>query len=131
MTTPTQPMEAGRELDALIDAQVMESSPEDWSWRCIEERHLMNEEVWCFDCQKLVSAGERIPPLYSTDIGTAFLVVETLCPTRNISEAWMQMYTASGKWAVNFHRDTRDVFAETLPHAICLAALAALADRER
>lgn len=65
-------------------------------------------------------------PDYDTDIAAAFLVVEKLCPTKNVSEAWVKMYTSGGKWAVNFHRGHHDTFAPTLPLAICLAALAAL-----
>ncbi len=116
-------LKPGRELDALVAEKVMgEKPPEgshyegggDWTtfrwiqdWAC-ETRH------W--------------PPQYSTNISAAWEVVE------KFTEAFadLDLTVEKGVWECVF--DTREIVprhflagADTAPHAICLAALAAVA----
>lgn len=129
-----EPMEPGRELDALV-SDAMGIPRTEWRYRCYVERH-ERDESWCYDCGALIGnqgADERIPAPYSTDIAAAFLVVEKLR-----ADGWRFSLDDSGAdgqtWEAWFCRDwdgeswavTVCEKAASMEHAICLAALAAL-----
>lgn len=66
-------------------------------------------------------------PRFSTDIAAAWQVVGKLCPSTNRAEPWFKLYTSSGSWMANFHREsTEDTAADTAPLAVCRAALLAM-----
>jgi hypothetical protein len=104
--------EAGRELDALVAANVMEYDPVEWSG---------DELVW--GDQKIGG----IVPRYSTSIAAAWEAVERMYSTHDY---WMRLEYEAPDWTgVDFimvdgpiHRAT----APTVPLAICLAALKAV-----
>lgn len=96
--------EAGRELDALIAEKVM-GIPE--------------------DSPQMEFDG---PPAYSTDIASAWQVVEKL---QAFNPFWNRAAfmdfdlspTDPKGWTCNFGDDNTREYADTVPHAICLAAL--------
>jgi hypothetical protein len=99
-------MNAGRELDALVAEKVM------------------GADVVVRDGRAYINGNpyDRLPN-YSTDIAHAWQIVERMADWRVVIER-----VPSGEWEVMF--DTRRVFenvkADTLPLAICRAALAAV-----
>lgn len=127
---------AGRELDALIAERVMGIAPEEWRYRCYVERH-ERDEAWCYHCRALIGDAEvdgRIPQPYSTRIEDAWLVVEKMR-----ADGWrVRLDDEPEGWGAWFRRGhdpidpmiplyEGDVRLASMPHAICLAALAALA----
>jgi len=139
-------MKPGRELDALVAEKVFDKSwPKGGQWIRLEYSRIFNEQC---SGQKYVHGGEphmndRINdflPAYSTDISAAWKVVEKLtaegyCPAL-VNDDF-------GHWALSFS-GTQPVeektngcistwcdevdWADTAPHAICLAALKAVED---
>lgn len=121
-------MQAGRELDALIAEKVMgwPPKPAHAGWQ--------GDVVPSLADPKWVQAGPDrgwemvFLPNYSTDIAAAWKVVEKMreTPKPFFSLAWY----ISGRWGAAFlgHDDGTDAeMADTAPHAICLAALRAVA----
>lgn len=123
----------GRELDALIAEKIC-------GHKVIKSRHwhFIREEQWYLD----VDCGEYLPP-YSTSIADAWLVVEKLKPIEITNNSKTLLAGAIGteqihKWFISIcvlrlegssdWMNSKYVYAssETLPHAICLAALKAI-----
>lgn len=120
-------MQSSRELDALI------------------EKHVFNRAFRPFASILTSIPAQSVPetPFYSTDIKAAWEVVEKLGP----SAAWIQRMSRTGvtrdstepelveytrrtgghpAWRVKFGNDGRWAFSDSVPHAICLAALKAV-----
>ena len=101
-------MEAGRELDALIAEKVMDD----------------------------MLAGIRLDgspmfddiPHYSTQIADAWLVVEKLGKSFDVSRCRKFQEIEAWFWEASFHNGP-DAQADTAPLAICLAALKAVEDK--
>lgn len=129
-----KPMEAGRELDILIAEKVM-----GYVWRksamtgrrCLYPPYAipywMSEQAT--GSEPLVTDWERINfPRFSTDISDAWRVVEWLrSQYTNVSMGAANGWGFSA-WDVTMDDDYLNPVhgnADTLPHAICLAALKA------
>jgi hypothetical protein len=119
-------LEPGRELDALIAEKVMGCDPDGDQCRCKDRDH-----------SDLLQDDGHSPTLkeYSTDISAAWEVVEKLGD-------YFDIHRQEGcESEVTFARRCNDVddfpgddlwvtgYAETVPHAICLAALKAVDSR--
>jgi hypothetical protein len=140
MTTPTDPtpapLPAGRQLDALVAERVfgyagVRLAP-DHPWTCL--RNPTAREVADY-AQNGIRHDVLGVDHYSTDIAAAWQVVNALRQRR----LYLQMNDTMSRWRARFFtvastrfwdRESADgamyEFAETLPHAICLAALAAV-----
>ena len=130
MTNTTTTLPAGRELDALVAEKVM-------GW--VRGRRYGNGNgEWIIDGKTSVSRTWDSTPSYSTSIAAAWEVVEKM---RNTKEApdetyWVLTDCAGSGWRAEIlqvltendapHQVAYGV-GDTLPLAICLAALAALA----
>lgn len=110
-------MNAGRELDVLVAEKVM-------GWRGSSEKHYVGNSGKCFCC--------GIIPPYSTSIAAAWEVVEKMFYLgwdlelqyfkKNDKE-----YTVRVLFAEIGNQELSTLaFADTAPHAICLAALEAV-----
>lgn len=128
----TRELVAGRELDAMIAERVM-------GWTAVEHEHRgARGEAW-FVLSGVVPLAEvrAQVPGYSSDIAAAFLVVEKLSERgfdyliegheeRNgadfVAHAQFSQFRQFPR-AINIEEDA---WKATLPHAICLAALAAI-----
>jgi len=116
-------MEAGRELDKLIAGKIF-----NLSIGC----DYMRGKMWVVFPNGSMMPPNEMPelPYYSTDLGAAWKVVEHIDLigwTNSLGK------TASDKWCFlkydewdNDHRVDHSTIAESAPHAICLAALAAV-----
>lgn len=105
-------MKAGPELDALIATKVMGASFQEIK----DADYFVNESGGIgFDL-----------PSYSTDIASAWLVVEKLrLSVLKCNHGWR-----AGDLSYGGHESSEFIFdaiAETAPHAICLAALKSVA----
>lgn len=104
---------AGPNLDQIVAERVM-----GWTKR-----------EFSYGIEWLDASGLRVVSVGwspSTSIEAAWQVVEKMCPTANKSEPWFRLYSSGGKWVANFHRGGFDWFADTVPLAICGAALDAM-----
>ena len=113
-------MEAGRELDALVAAKVL-----GWEW-------IDAMDMWydMSDSHTLLAPDEL--PEFSTDIAAAWHVVEHLDKAHNtwINQLWKEgmegwgliLATGTG-YSISYHQVH---LIETVPLAICLAALDAI-----
>lgn len=97
-------MNPGRELDALIAERVMGGKT-----KCTE------------------IPGYEFIPNYSEDIAAAWEVVEKLKKPRPIFN--LECDQRLGRWNANFYGAAAE--GDTAPHAICLAALAALPEEKK
>jgi hypothetical protein len=97
-------MEPGRELDALVAEKVM-------GWTKV------GENAWEAPNIK----GYPLLPRYSTDIATAWEVVE------KIAQKWHDFNIGRhhGKWSIGWNYKGSVVDLKTAPEAICKAALLA------
>jgi hypothetical protein len=106
-------MTPGLELDALIAEKVMGLS--------------VSKEII-----RDGSGARYYPELlhYSTDIAAAWEVVEKMgtLPRKDMQRGGFQVNYDDHGWTASFWREY--AFGESAPHAICLAALKALAPRE-
>jgi hypothetical protein len=108
----------GRELDALIAERVMRLKRGALGEGTVESPAV---EVW----------GEGILlPHYSTRIEDAWLVVETIDRPTGLTFAlidndkhWIAIW---GRWSGGLFNPIIECYADTAPHAICLAALKAV-----
>lgn len=108
-------MKAGRELDALIAEKVM-------GWRFVNIGG--PAFIWVPPyAHPQVNALGLAPPKFSEDIGAAWKVVEKI---RKPGQSWNFQIFSDGTCEAEFYEPVR---AETMPHAICLAALKALEDK--
>lgn len=117
----------GRELDSLIAEKVFGRSVVTYRngdiWRVMLNTIL--NDGW-----KYIDIGtgilKNIPP-YSTNIAAAWEVVEKLRSERMMVSI---VSDEDGGWNVEMwdynNRQSKEVFSETAPHAICLAALKAV-----
>ncbi len=129
-------MEPGRELDALV-AELFGEKPdvsptEDSLWLI---RRGSDNGGWLRsitgsdpdDCNLMVV--DWLPRPFSTDIAAAWEVVEKLLGrfqfTLNSLEDGLGWYAEFGAWNEKIYQ-AYDENAETVPHAICLAALKAV-----
>jgi Phage ABA sandwich domain len=126
---------AGRALDALVAERVM-------GWTDIRNDHYVLLDpagVWMgrapqsqpWDSPQDKDRGISLVPHYSTDIAAAWLLVECLR-----DEGWLLSITPDepgGGWAVQYKPKERNLHgwerADTVPLAICRAALAARKER--
>ncbi len=113
-------MEAGRELDTVIAIKIL-------GWKVIEtDESNGDDNLWLSKDGQNVFAdkfGEAMElPHYSTDISDAFPIADKL--------RLGLMPSNSGKWAAGQNKPATSPkdfsYAETAPHAICLAALSAI-----
>lgn len=130
----SHPLPPGRELDALIAERVMgweyaQSSPDPKNFFC---REFGNNAGWWHDPRYTGWACAQCspPPQYSTDIAAAWEVVEKMRgPVEGVN--------CGGDFDLGDASRHRGVYcrfkgghgyaeAQTFPHAICLAALAAV-----
>ena len=113
-------MNAGRELDALVAVKAL-----GWEW-------IDAMEMWydTSDSHTMLTSDEL--PEFSTDIAAAWHVVEHLDRTRNTwidrlqkegMEGWGLILASGTGYSVTHHQVH---LAETVPLAICLAALKAV-----
>jgi hypothetical protein len=119
-------MKAGRELDALVTEKVM-------GWN--NNRDNPREPgMWGINDYRADGSPVLMPdfPCYSTDIAAAFDVVQIIKEPISLERELTWDFTIefwSGLWHVGWKRWEDDWYieseAETLPHAICLAALKA------
>lgn len=111
-------MKAARKVDVLVAEKVM-------GWKDVREDEMMH---WDFCGQKPhIMDGEFCIPNYSTDIEAAWAVFE------HFSSRYIEWNDSDASWSVqlDFKRRLRDDcrgmgYANTAPHAICLAALKAV-----
>jgi hypothetical protein len=132
----TGQMEAGRELDALVAEKVMGAEwDEQWAvgysiLKFREDvRHLVTHD-WACEKKQVNPAC----PHYSTDIAAAWLIVERLRPAEDTrygvtiesdGAGWYcTVEDADVEWDDPAH--TSVAYGETLPLAICRAALASV-----
>jgi hypothetical protein len=125
----------GRQLDALVAEKVM-------GWKCDNVAHESTEVRWIGDktevqhsgwenkCEGFGSLCPAHLPYYSTDIAAAWDVVEKL--SRDVCTVEIKSHRRTMGWTC-FTRMPSDegispirIQATTAPHAICLAALAAV-----
>lgn len=120
-------MEAGRELDALIAEKVMGckilyvgtvSGEKPWGCGCLNEIHSIGD-------------GDAELKEFSTDIAAAWEVVEKLREKYNSVDICALSPTLKGchykvKLWDNAWSDSITILSETVPRAICLAALKAI-----
>lgn len=110
-------MKAGRELDAHVAEKIM-------NWR----KDRKPGGYWYAPNQP--NLGRHSPPQYSTDIAAAWEVVEHM---QSKADDWDFLYfgPATGEnnwrgWHCNFLDDRTLAFGDTMPEAICKAALLAV-----
>lgn len=142
--TPVESLPAaGRDLDLAVTLAIFgpwdESRCRICGWSVVSHD---TQGCWSDNCstrpQPAVRADE--PPPFSTDIAAAWRLVERLTPTftlrrvdwamrdRGDGVTYMQENAYhNGWWAVATEEGGEYSFAETAPHAICLAALKAVA----
>lgn len=120
-------VEAGRELDAKVAAMM--------GWTEVEQRHTSKVAEWFVwsgvpphpESRSLHMKREQLPH-FSSDAYAAFTVVEEMRGEYQVEIT----DSANGGWSVGFYRNAgyptghRPTTANTLPLAICLAALKAL-----
>lgn len=111
------PREAGRRLDILVAKQVM-------GWK-LGRRYGNGGQEWAsYREMSGVPMTVEHTPQFSTDIGAAWRVVETLTDDRGSDVMWRAEFF---KKRFGFESDNQFVeFADTAPLAICLAALKAV-----
>ncbi len=105
-------MKPGRELDALIAKKVMG----------IKDVQMTVGFGPVYDFTGAQGMPRKVVPNYSTDIRAAWELVKKLAPSgymvqivqRGTNDYWVSV------------KDGEIIFAETAPHAICLAALKAV-----
>lgn len=118
----TPQLSAGRELDALVAEKVMGCTLRWDTWRGTGERY---PHCACTDGAGPHSCGDEVwheeLAYYSTEIAAAWTVAEHM--RSNLRS--VQVCAALGGWWA--HISHASEFADTAPHAICLAALAAVA----
>lgn len=102
-------MQASRELDALVAEKVMGLEPWPGKAGCFKAPIVLHYQT----------PKPCLPPEYSTDIAAAWQVVEKMQETCEVS-----IEQKGTGWKVYFDAEWRG--AETVPHAICLAALEAV-----
>lgn len=111
--TKADEMESGIELDALVAERVM-----GWS----DFRPLTHPELKGRVVGRSPDGSQGMPPPYSTDLNTAWKVVEKLCEgdKRDVSLGWFRVASC----AFNGKNGPGEcVFASTPALAICRAAL--------
>ncbi len=119
--------EAGRELDAVVAAKVMglqvyQATEDDMIFTL--EREFVQAGDYCYDVEHHMT---RLVPAYSTSIEAAWQVVE-----RMIEQKYTYYVGGFGTeheadfWMWNDDVGKCVAIAPTAPHAICLAALAAV-----
>lgn len=129
-------MKAGRELDALVAEKVMGLTWNEDRCRICGWPLAASRDEGCApgDCSMRPSPARRAdePAPYSTDIAAAWEVVERMC-----ADGWEyeinSHYSVTARfgkghyehWDSVWHGPSVEEFADTAPHAICLAALAA------
>lgn len=122
-------MEAGRELDALVETHVMGKEV---------AQALPHFDVGRFAGPNIVTpGGGRLPlPRYSMDIAAAWEVVEKMRGDQFALVVNCMCQGSRGnvpdpdEWMVRFHDvfvEWHETFADTFPLAVCLAALKAVA----
>jgi hypothetical protein len=124
-------MVAGRELDALVAERVL-------GWKLIDRIEMgwgEGPDVW--DCTNGKDADECYSPTRqhfapSTDISAAWAVVERMRENGFGPTLWSDSQFSMPHWYAHFDPPigkTKGIEkqADTAPHAICLAALAAVA----
>ena len=131
METKRIDLPPGRELDVLVAEKVM-------GWRSGKCNGFVDEYYSGWRCQECGTTGqwgfqgehEKEPSPYSTDIAAAWEVVEKiegLKPHHDLLIIPSYPAVAWEEAPVDFHDYGRDVIrGETIPHAICLAALRAV-----
>lgn len=121
-------MKAGRELDALVAEKVMGITRPEPLASPIDS---LSDEAFARSTRALLLEH---PAPYSTDIATAWTVVEKM---REIDEGFTIMFDKEEKqwragalWWRGYEQaewwEPRSAMSETAPHAICLAALKAV-----
>lgn len=117
----------GRELDVLIAEKVMGQTDLAHLQGCYEESTLPDgdgyEGFFCPRCKRSASDTGPCAPSYSSNIAAAFQVVERMNELRYSVSIYSQ-----GSWRVEFEDRTDNLteyraFGDTLPLAICRAAL--------
>lgn len=127
-------MKAGRELDALIAEKVM-------GWKKLYRKDYTNVGDWhgldwmYENKQSAIYYDAQTCPSYSVDIAAAWEVVEKLSANRPLSTTLHVLASPGGNYCVNIFQNFMDsygqwrqkdlgyVVEDTVPHAICLAAL--------
>lgn len=133
-------MEAGRELDALIAEKVMgwhkglcgECKNRPWLandylcsyWHDQNGKDTQNpiNDIWTGGMSDNLEAKAWSP---STDIKAAWEVVEKMLENKYFREGFDLTVTEPPGWTCNFGDDNTRSYAETAPHAICVAAIKA------
>ncbi len=122
--------EPGRELDALvaekvIGLQVYQATEDDMIFTL--EREFVQAGDYCYDVENHMT---RLVPSYSTDIAAAWQVVEHFgsdCRVDLTKYAGDHGYHCFiSRYTYDDEHYLGDCEAPTAPHAICLAALAAV-----
>lgn len=119
-------MEAGRELDALVAEKVMGLIVPEWGEEtpcpyCGSEMRYCGTRSRCSTCQEWRHSRYKE---YSTDIAAAWEVVEQFAGKAYIGMA-RSTHFQDWKVVISDRYRTYEVEAETIPLAICLAALRA------
>jgi hypothetical protein len=110
-------LEARRELDALVAERVM-------GWRLVENTGLAGGRFWQGHGGSFGDFPEHSPPAFSTDIASAWEVVERMRQRGLL----VGVYTADDGscWQAATSADATLFSAPTAPLAICRAAIAAV-----
>jgi hypothetical protein len=103
-------MKSGKELNEMIAKEVM-------SWvQHPDYKHLWRDP-------KIFTSPSLVLPEFSTDIKAAYSVVHRILEIKPHAHVSIEG-PDNGKWKVRFTRtDVESQTADTIPHAICLAAL--------
>lgn len=118
-------MKPGRELDAVIAEKVM-------GFTLVLGPGEIGIKVNITECKRI--------PHYSTDIAIALIMVEHITKTTNLNAFQINRpITEGGKWTSNFFEKKEHEInviydleeGESVPHAICLAALRAIERNEK
>lgn len=138
MTPDTEVKEAGRELDALIAEKVMGLEHREWKPYYAPEGWFPREQRGAVgvDGVPMPEGYEPDLPCYSTDIAAAWQVVERLLSLGFWPDLISSHRSDGQNWRCEIDRYTppdaeTDPFpvsaiSASAPHAICLAALAAV-----
>lgn len=111
-------LEAGREMDALVAEKVFGCDP--LNARVGLHKNGDLEYYWGYP------VGHDIAPAYSTDISDAWRVIEHM---QSLGWSWEVLNTTKTAFGAVFSMSQDDVYgtdAETVPLAICKAALKAI-----
>lgn len=130
----------GRELDREVAERVMGWTDLEWTKQYhTSELSLQGVIPGTLAAPHTGYKTKHVVPKYSTEIAAAWEVVEKLQKFNPFweSDGFMEFdlsptsgFDGHRGWQCNFGDDTTQAFADTAPHAICMAALASNGTRE-